>query len=191
MWIGGLAHGTTVLTRMLRGSQKILVVLLLLLLLFLTIQENTRAQESLTAIQFPSHTHWGRFIVFPNILKYLKSQIVKKSELAQSCPTLCDPMDCSSPGSSVYGILQARILQWLAIPFSRGSSKPRDQTWVSCIPGRVFTIWAKGRRRSQLLVFFLLINCCFFPLQLTHVREFCIWVIMMLCIRFSGITKIP
>ena len=57
---------------------KILVVLLLLLLLFPTIQENTRAQESLTAIQFPSHTHWGRFIVFPNILKYLISQIVKE-----------------------------------------------------------------------------------------------------------------
>ena len=117
MWIGSLAHGTTVLTRMLRGSQKILVVLLLLLLLFLTIQENTRAQESLTAIQFPSHTHWGRFIVFPNILKYLKSQIVKKSELAQSCPTLCDPMDCSSPGSSVHGMLQARILEWVATSF--------------------------------------------------------------------------
>ena len=46
--------------------------------------------------------------------------------VAQSCLALCDPMDCSSPGSSVHGILQARILEWAAIPFSRGSSWPRD-----------------------------------------------------------------
>ena len=46
----------------------------------------------------------------------------------QSCPTLCNPMDCSLPGSSVLGILQARILEWVAIPFSRGSSRPGDQT---------------------------------------------------------------
>ena len=48
-----------------------------------------------------------------------------------SCVWLCDPMDCSPPGSSVCGILQARILEWVAMPFSRGSSQPRDQTWVS------------------------------------------------------------
>ena len=50
------------------------------------------------------------------------------AKLLQSCPLLCDPMDCSLPGSSVHGILQARILEWVAIAFSRGSSKPRDQT---------------------------------------------------------------
>ena len=60
----------------------------------------------------------------------------------QSCPTLWDPMDCSPPDSSVHGILQARILEWVAIPFSRGSSWPRDQTQVSCIASRFFTIWA-------------------------------------------------
>ena len=60
----------------------------------------------------------------------------------QLCPTFCNPMDCSSPGSSVHGILQARILEWVAIPFSRGSSQPRAQTQVSCIAGRCFTIWA-------------------------------------------------
>ena len=64
------------------------------------------------------------------------------AKLFQSCPTLCDPMDYSSPGSSVYGILQARILEWVAIPFSRGSSWPSDQIWVSCIVGRFFTSWA-------------------------------------------------
>ena len=62
--------------------------------------------------------------------------------VAQSCPTLCDPMDCSLPGSSVYWILQARILELVAIPFSRGSSRPRDWTHVSCIAGRFFTVWA-------------------------------------------------
>ena len=52
---------------------------------------------------------------------------------AQLCPNLCDPMDCSPPGSSVHGILQARILEWVVISFSRGSSQPRDQTWAFCI----------------------------------------------------------
>ena len=62
--------------------------------------------------------------------------------IAQSCPTLCDPMDCSTASSSVHGILQARILVWVAIPFSRGSSWPRDQTQVSGIAGIFFTFWA-------------------------------------------------
>ena len=70
--------------------------------------------------------------------------------VAQSYPTLWHPMDCSPPGSSVHGILQARILEWVAIPFSRGSSRPRDGTWVSCIAGRFFTVWTTreaGRAR--------------------------------------------
>ena len=62
--------------------------------------------------------------------------------VAQSCPTLCDRMDCSPPGSSVHGILQARILEWVAMPSPRGSSQPKDRTQVSCIAGRFFTIWA-------------------------------------------------
>ena len=57
----------------------------------------------------------------------------------QSCPTFCGSVDCSPLGSSVHGILQARILEWVAIPFSRGSSGPRDRTWVSCIACRFFT----------------------------------------------------
>ena len=63
-----------------------------------------------------------------------------ESEVAQLCPTLCDPMDCSLPGSSVHGISQARILEWVAISFSRGSSRPRDRTPVSHIAGRRFTV---------------------------------------------------
>ena len=65
-----------------------------------------------------------------------------ESEVTQSCPTLCHPMDCSLPGSSVHGIFQARILKWASISFSRGSSPLRDQTWVSCIAGRCFAVWA-------------------------------------------------
>ena len=61
-------------------------------------------------------------------------------EVPQSCPTLCNPVDCSPPGSSVHGILQARILEWVAISFSRGSSRPRDWTWVSCFAGRRFIL---------------------------------------------------
>ena len=60
--------------------------------------------------------------------------------VTQSRPILCDPTDNSPPGSSVHGILQARILEWVASPFCRGSSRPRDQSRVSCIAGRFFTI---------------------------------------------------
>ena len=68
---------------------------------------------------------------------------MRRGKLLQSCLTLCDPMDCSPPGSSVHGILQARILEWFAISFSKGSSQPRDRTCVSCLclklAGRFFT----------------------------------------------------
>ena len=57
-------------------------------------------------------------------------KVESEREVAQSCPTLSDPMDCSLPGSSVHEIFQARILEWVAISFSRGSSRPRDQTQV-------------------------------------------------------------
>ena len=62
--------------------------------------------------------------------------------VAQSCLTLCNPMDCSPPGSSVHGILQTRILEWVAMSSSRGSFQPRDQTQVCHITGKFFTIWA-------------------------------------------------
>jgi len=71
----------------------------------------------------------------------------KKSTLnidEHSCTVVSDsldPMDYSLPGSSVHGILQARVLEWVAISFSRGSFWPRDWTWVSCIAGRFFTNW--------------------------------------------------
>ena len=65
-----------------------------------------------------------------------------ESEVTQSCLTLGDPVDCSPPGSSVHGILQARVLEWAVSSFSRGSSRPRDRTHVSRIACRRFNLWA-------------------------------------------------
>ena len=59
----------------------------------------------------------------------------------QLCLTLCDHVGCSPPGSSVHGIFQAKSLEWVAISYSTGSSQPRDETSVSCIAGRFFTLW--------------------------------------------------
>ena len=75
-------------------------------------------------------------------------------EVAQSCETLCDLMDYSLPGSSIHDIFQARILGWVAISFSRGSSQPRDWTWVFGITGRLFTFWAIGYKVISKLIFF-------------------------------------
>ena len=71
--------------------------------------------------------------VFPNILECIYILV----KVTQLCPTLCDPLDCT-----VHGIFQARILEWVTFPFSRGSSQSRDQTQVSCIAGGFFTNWA-------------------------------------------------
>ena len=62
--------------------------------------------------------------------------------VGKSCPTLCNPVNCSLPGFSIHGIFQAKVLKWVAISFSSGSSQPRDRTQVSHIVGRHFTIWA-------------------------------------------------
>ena len=75
----------------------------------------------------------------PRILEWVKVKVKVKS-----CPTLCDPVNCSLPGSSVYGIPQARVLEWGAISFSRGASQHRDRTQVSSIGDRRFNLWATG-----------------------------------------------
>ena len=71
-----------------------------------------------------------------------------ESEIAQLCQTLCNPMDCSPPASSVHGILQARILEWVAISFSRGSSRPRDRIQVSHI---AFTLWTTREAHNSFM----------------------------------------
>ena len=77
-----------------------------------------------------------------DIPEFIKFHCQDKELVAQLYSTLCNSMDYSPPGSSVQGILQARILEWVAISYSRGSSWPRNQTPVSCIAGRFFTILA-------------------------------------------------
>ena len=76
----------------------------------------------------------------------------RESEVGQSCPTLCDPMDCNLPGCSVHGIFQARVLEWIAISFSRGSSQTRNRTQVSCTAGRRFTMGAIKEAQFELQV---------------------------------------
>ena len=97
--------------------------------------------SAITLYEYSKTHKWAMNHLFHGAM-YMKWSEVKWSEVAQLCLTLCDPMDCSLPGSSVYGIFQARILEWVAISFSRRSSPPRDWTQVSCIVDRRFTIWA-------------------------------------------------
>ena len=93
--------------------------------------------------------------------------------VAQSCPTICDAMDSSPPGSSVHGIFQARILEWVAIPFSRASSQPRDQTWVSCIAGSFFTVWAMREASS------------YFPFVFRNFYYLFIWLYQVFVVAFE------
>ena len=78
-----------------------------------------------------------------------------ESEVTQSWPTLCDPMDCSLPGSSIHGIFKATVLEWVAISFFRGSSRLRDWIWVSHVVGRCFTIWATREVPGSIQVAFI------------------------------------
>ena len=90
------------------------------------------------------------YIIKKLLLVFYLACIVKwRSEVSQSCPTLCDPMGCSLPGFSIHGIFQARVLEWLAISFSRGSSRPRDWTQVSRIGGRRFNLWATRKAHGS------------------------------------------
>ena len=97
-----------------------------------------------------NYTEWSKPERKTPIQYEVKWSEVKWSEVVQSCPTLCDPMDCGLPVSSIPGILQAGILEWVAISFSKRSSQPRDQTWVSHIAGRRFTIWATREVNANL-----------------------------------------
>ena len=74
-------------------------------------------------------------------------KVESESEVTQSYLTFRDPIDCSLPGSSVHGIFQARVLEWVAIPFSRESSQPRDRTWVSCIAEILYPLSYEGSHK--------------------------------------------
>ena len=94
-----------------------------------------------------------------------------ESEVTQSCLTLCDPMDCRLPGSSVHGIFQAIVLAWISISFSR-SSQPRDWTWVSRIVDRCFTIWAT--REVPFTVALVFISSKVHIVQFSSVTQSCL-----------------
>ena len=104
--------------------------------------------------------YFSPIIGYYKILSRVPSAILlyfnTKVEAAQSCLTLCDPLDCSLPGSSVHGILQTRILEWVSIPFSRRFSWPRDRTHVSYIAGRFFLpSEPPGKPKLLFLIIFL------------------------------------
>ena len=95
----------------------------------------------------------------PKEIASCPSEDTEWTEVAHSCPTLCDPMDYRLPGFSVHGILRARTLEWVAISFSRGSSQPRDRTQVSCIAGRRFILWVTREDYNK----YAFTNCVFPP----------------------------
>ena len=117
--------------------------------------------------QIQLHLHFSSRNVLLNdsyfsrtVLSAVNKNSIQWSEVTQSHPTLCNPMDYSQPGFSMHEILQARILEWVAISFSRGSSQPRDQTWVSYIAGRLLTVWATSKSHKKF--------CKFLSLQTLH-----------------------
>ena len=111
---------------------------------------------------------------------------VKKVKVlvTQSSLILCDPMDHSLPGSFVRGLLQARMLEWVAILFSRGSSQPKYQTWVFCIAGRFFTIWATREAHEgpnfSIFTKFLLLSDFLVIVVLVSVKSYLI--VVLICI---------
>ena len=97
------------------------------------------AEKAFDKVQHPfmikTFQKMGTEETYLNIVK-----AIYDSEVTQLCLTLCDPVECSLPGSSFHGILQARVLEWVAISFSRGSSRPSDQSQISRIPDRCFNL---------------------------------------------------
>ena len=113
--------------------------------------------KSLTMTVFSFPQPWAEARGSLSIISLVKVLVT------QSCPTLCDPMNCTLPGSSIHEILQTRILEWVAIPFSRGSSQHRDQTQVFYFAGRFFlrgSLWAI-REALCSSVYILIPNPCF------------------------------
>ena len=112
--------------------------------------------------------------------------------VAQSCLTLYDPRDCSLPGSPVLGILQARILEWVTISFSKGSSRPRDQTGISCVSGTAggfFTIGTTGKPKNTGVVSLSILQGTFPTHKLNQGLLRCKQILYQL--SYQGNPKIP
>ena len=133
------------------------------------------------------HVKWSVLIFVRLMYLYFENTsnilIQWTSEVAQSCPTLCDPVDCSPTGSSVHGILQARILEWVEISFSRGSSWARDRTRVSHTVGRCFTFRAT---REALVISLAHVYCAHavWGVFLTFRQECCLGWCHLLGLQF-------
>ena len=117
---------------------------------------HTHASEILVGSVL-NHRHEARITIeshrkssdFPVHIKLIFTLFCSLLSLrAQLCPTLCELMDCSLPGSSVHAILQARILEWVALSFCKGSSQPRDQTHIPSLAGGFFTTESPGKPQN-------------------------------------------
>ena len=123
------------------------------------------------SISTSSVTSW-KSLEFHILIPVFIATNLKWSEVAQLCLTLCDPMDYSLQSSSVHGIFQARVLEWVAISFSRGSSWPRDRTQITRIAGRHFTVWTTREALPpiyHLLYFYFFILLTALPQQSFYV----------------------
>ena len=98
----------------------------------------------LNLITSTKKTKWAQELLCLPKAFIISCAVLCSAQSLQSCTTLCNPMDCSPQGSSVHGILQARILEWVVMPSSSGSPWFGARTWVSCIAGGFFTHWATG-----------------------------------------------
>ena len=113
------------------------------------------ASPVLTCSCFHSFNRGYRAIPIRQALCWTQEYMHAKS--LQSCPTLCDPMNYSPPGSAIHGIFQVRILEWVAMPSSRGLSRRKDLTCVSCIAGEFFTTEPPGKPSPHIIIFFFLV----------------------------------
>ena len=121
---------------------------------------------------------WSKTLEDLGNLKITEGSKWKSSHwVAQSCPTLCNHMDCSLPGSFIHGIFQARVLGWVAISFSRGSFQSEDWTQVSRIAGRHFTIWAANASQRARLFRELAVLC----ILLSYWRWYIWWLSLIFC----------
>ena len=119
---------------------------------YITFTQSGFKKKTSKNLQISANSHYqpwqsSEFLQISTVATWHSSHTQLPTQQPKSCPTLCDPMDCCPPGSSVHGILQARILEWVAIPFSRGSSRPRDWTQVSSTAGRFLNFWVMTTAR--------------------------------------------
>ena len=140
--LGILKCLSSLVTKMFSLQQLTLSMLMILTTYWLEMYECVSCYPNITdqgvSILTYITNHQPQTLVSAKVLQSITCYVLA----AQLCLTFCDPMDCSPPGSSVHGISLARILEWIAIPFSRGSSQPRDQTQVSSIANGILTVWA-------------------------------------------------